>query len=38
MDFNDLEHFALDILIEKKNGEWVPTETAEELADYFEEI
>ncbi|MBE5966829.1 MAG: helicase-exonuclease AddAB subunit AddA [Lachnospiraceae bacterium] len=38
IDFNDLEHFALKILVEEKEGEMVPTEAATELSEQFEEI
>ena len=38
IDFNDLEHFALGILIENKEGEIVPTKAAMELSEQFDEI
>jgi ATP-dependent helicase/nuclease subunit A len=38
VDFNDLEHFALKILVEKKDGAINPTPAADELSEYFEEI
>lgn len=38
IDFNDLEHFALKILVEEKDGEMVPTDAALELSEHFEEI
>lgn len=38
IDFNDLEHFALRILVEEKDGEMVPTKAAAELSEQFEEI
>ena len=39
MDFSDLEHFALDILVVKdEEGNPHPSETAKELQDYYEEI
>lgn len=39
LDFSDMEHFALQILLEKdENGALVQRETAKELQDYFEEI
>ena len=39
VDFSDMEHFALEILLDKDdNGELKPRETALELQDYFEEI
>ena len=38
IDFNDLEHFALGILIEESEGEIVPTKAAKELSEQFDEI
>ncbi|MDF2537792.1 MAG: hypothetical protein K0S76_813 [Herbinix sp.] len=38
IDFNDLEHFALKILVEDKDGEKVPTQAALELSELFDEI
>jgi len=38
LDFNDLEHFALKILISENNGEIVPTKAAVELSEHFDEI
>ncbi|MBS5082879.1 MAG: helicase-exonuclease AddAB subunit AddA [Clostridiales bacterium] len=38
VDFSDLEHFALDILVEEKDGEAVPTQIAMDLAEHYEEI
>lgn len=38
IDFNDLEHYALNILVEEKDGQKVPTRAAEELSELFEEI
>ncbi len=41
IDFNDLEHFALKILVEEKgedNGGCLPTQAALELSEQFEEI
>lgn len=43
VDFNDLEHFALNILVQKnKNKEtmddFIPTSVAIELSEYYEEI
>lgn len=38
MDFNDLEHFALHILIKKEDGKLIRTPVAEELTEYYEEI
>ena len=38
IDFNDMEHLALSILVKKEDGRLVYTETADKLADRFEEI
>ncbi len=38
LDFSDLEHFALDILVEKADGEIRYTSAAKELSGQFEEI
>ena len=38
LDFNDMEHFALQILVKKENGEFIPTELAKELSEQFKEI
>lgn len=39
IDFNDMEHFALQILIERKeDGKAVPSMVAQELQQHFEEI
>ncbi len=39
LDFNDIEHFALTILVKgEENGRCVPTETALEYRSYFHEI
>jgi ATP-dependent helicase/nuclease subunit A len=38
IDYNDLEHFALRILIEENEGEIVPTKAAIELSEQFDEI
>jgi ATP-dependent helicase/nuclease subunit A len=38
IDFNDLEHFALKILVEEHEGEIIPTQAALELSEQFEEI
>lgn len=39
IDFSDMEHFALQILLKKdENGMIIPRNTALELQDYFEEI
>lgn len=44
LDFNDMEHFALDILIQRERDEntgemvWKPTKTALDYRSYFKEI
>ena len=38
IDFDDMEHMALRILLTKENGELHPTKTANEYRDYFSEI
>lgn len=39
LDFSDMEHFALQILLEKDaDGKLIQRETAKELQEYFEEI
>ncbi|SHO52007.1 UvrD-helicase domain-containing protein [Anaerocolumna xylanovorans] len=38
VDFHDLEHLALSVLVKKENGEIIPTPAADELADYYKEI
>lgn len=38
IDFNDIEHYALKILVKKENGEYVSTEVAKKYQDKFEEI
>lgn len=38
VDFNDLEHFALKILVEPGEEGWLPTQTAREYAEYYQEI
>lgn len=38
LDFSDLEHFALQILVRKEDGKEVPTEAALSFANQFEEI
>jgi len=38
VDFSDMEHYALDILVEKKDGEYVPTKAALDYRNYFQEI
>ncbi len=38
VDFSDMEHFALDILVERTDGEIRYTSAARELSEQFEEI
>lgn len=39
LDFSDMEHYALQILVEEdEEGNLVPTKTALEYRDYFEEV
>lgn len=38
VDFSDIEHLALQILIEKKDGKCIPTEIAKSYEEYFYEI
>lgn len=38
MDFNDLEHYALDILLKRENGKAVPTQVAVGYQNEFAEI
>ena len=39
IDFNDIEHLALEILVEKnEEGKYIPTEVAKTYQDMFEEI
>jgi len=38
IDFNDLEHFALNILVQRVEGNIVPTSAANELSEHYEEI
>lgn len=38
VDFSDIEHFALDILVQKEGENYIYSEAAEEFADRFEEI
>lgn len=37
LDFGDMEHFALQILVDHEHGD-VPSETARELQEYYQEI
>lgn len=38
IDFDDMEQFAIRILTKEENGRLIPSETARELAEQFEEI
>lgn len=38
VDFGDIEHFALQILLKKENGEYVKTEVSKEYMNKFSEI
>ena len=38
VDFNDLEHFALKILVEPGEAGWAPTQAAREYGEYYQEI
>ena len=38
VDFSDMEHLALKILVTRKDGDCVPTDVAKGYAEYFEEI
>lgn len=38
IDFTDIEHYALNILVKEENGEYVPTEVAKQYQEKFEEI
>jgi len=38
IDFGDMEHFALQILLEEKDGEMIPSKTAVGYQDHFAEI
>ncbi len=38
VDFSDMEHLALKILVEKKDGTYLPTEIARSYQEYFYEI
>ncbi len=38
LDFSDMEHYALEILLQEKDGRMVPTETAKVYQEYFSEI
>ena len=38
VDFSDMEHLALQILVERKEGGYIPTDVAKGYAEYFAEI
>ena len=38
VDFPDIEHYALEILVKKENGELIYTDASEEFSQRFEEI
>lgn len=38
IDFNDIEHFALNILVKKENGKYTKTQVAKEYIERFTEI
>ncbi len=38
LDFSDIEHYALNILLKKQDGEVVPSEVAREYRQHFHEI
>lgn len=38
IDFSDMEHLAIKLLLKEENGELVPTDTAYFYRDYYEEI
>lgn len=38
VDFNDIEHFALQILVKNEEGKYVPTQVAKQYMEKFEEI
>lgn len=38
VDFHDLEHLALSVLVKREQGKVVPTAAADELAEYYKEI
>ncbi|MDO4523117.1 MAG: helicase-exonuclease AddAB subunit AddA [Eubacteriales bacterium] len=38
MDFDDLEHFALKILVDRRDGENIRTNVAKDLSEYYHEI
>lgn len=38
LDFHDLEHYALEILVSKKDGKLIPSQAAMDLSEQFKEI
>ena len=38
IDFNDIEHFALNILVKKENGKYIPTDVAKNYQEKLVEI
>ena len=38
IDFNDMEHFALDVLLRRESGKILPTQVARQYREYFHEI
>ena len=38
VDFTDMEHFALEILVEKQGDKLIPTQAARELSEKYEEV
>ena len=38
IDFHDIEHYALEILVKEENGKYVPSNIAKEIQEKFEEI
>lgn len=38
IDFHDIEHYALEILIKEEDGKYVPSNIAKEIQEKFEEI
>ena len=38
LDFNDMEHYALKILLKEEDGVFIPTKVAKDYQNYFEEI
>ena len=38
IDFHDIEHYALEILVKEENGKYIPSNIAKEIQEKFEEI